>query len=210
MAYPAHIAAALSGTSMSQLAYWRSATRGEALLVPELATGARVLYSFRDVVALRTVAFLREDVSLQKVRRAVSTLRELGNRDHLSAYRLVASDGSVVWVAEDDFIDLVRHPGQQVLAQMSDVLAPFVNSAGVEVPDFAHPRERLEVDADTLSGYPVITGTRVPFDLVASLVADGVPPERVADYYPGVDADAASQAADYAAYVDTLTHRTSA
>ena len=57
-----------------------------------------------------------------------------------------------------------------------------------------------------LAGYPVVAGTRVPFDLVASLVAGGVPVERVGDYYPGVGADAAAQAADYAAYVDQVAH----
>ncbi len=205
MAYPQDIAAALSGTSLRQLSYWRSTK----LLVPELSRGSKVRYSFRDVVALRTVAFLREEVSLQKVRRAAANLRDLGKREHLSSYKLVADGDSIVLVSGEDFIDLVRHPGQHVLAQMSDVLAPFVNTAGVGVPDFTRPRERLEVDAGVLSGYPVVAGTRVPFDLVAGLVNDGVPPERISDYYPDVDAEAARQAVDYAGYVEALTRRAS-
>lgn len=84
MSYPAPIAAALSGTLVRQLAYWRSSARGGPLLRPEQASGNPVVYSFRDVVALRTVAYLREDVSLQRIRRAVETLRHLGSREHLS------------------------------------------------------------------------------------------------------------------------------
>jgi uncharacterized protein (DUF433 family)/DNA-binding transcriptional MerR regulator len=210
VSYSAPIAAALSGTSVRQLAYWRSSARGGPLLRPEHSHEYRVLYSFRDVVALRTVAFLREELSLQKIRRAVETLRDLGSREHLSRHRLVAAGGSVVWVTDADpspaGADLVLHPGQQVLARLADVLSPFTNAAGVEVPDFTRPRPKLHVDADVLAGYPVVAGTRVPFDLVAGLVAGGVPVERVRDYYPGVSSDAAAQAADYAAYVDRIRH----
>ena len=216
MSYPAPIAAALSGTSMRQLGYWRSSARGGPLLRPEHAGGSRLLYSFRDVVALRTVAYLREDVSLQRIRRAVETLRDLGSREHLSRYRLVADGGSVVWVTDDDAmnpaggVDLVLRPRQEVLVRLGDVLSPFTNAAGVRVPDFTQPRPKLQVDADILAGYPVVAGTRVPFDLVAGLVAGGVPAERVGDYYPGVGAAAAQQATDYAAYVDLVARRQAA
>jgi len=197
---------------LRQLAYWRSGAHSGPLLRPEHSSGGRVLYSFRDVVALRTVAYLREDVSLQRIRRAVETLRNLGSREHLSRYRLVADGGSVVWVTELDSadqaegVDLVLRPGQEVLVGLEDVLSPFTNAAGIQVPDFTHPRPKLQVDADVLAGYPVVAGTRVPFDLVAGLVAWGVSVERVGDYYPGVGADAAAQAADYAAYVHRVAH----
>lgn len=212
MSYSAPIAAALSGTSMRQLAYWRSSARGGPLLRPEHSTGNRVLYSFRDVVALRTVAYLREEVSLQRIRRAVETLRDLGSREHLSRYRLVADVGSVVWVTErpdrhaGGGVDLILRPGQEVLVRLGDVLSPFTNAAGLQVPDFTRPRPRLQVDADVLAGYPVVAGTRVPFDLVAGLVAGGVPVERVGNYYPGVGAEAAAEAVDYATYVDRVAH----
>jgi uncharacterized protein (DUF433 family)/DNA-binding transcriptional MerR regulator len=216
MGYPAPIAAALSGTSVRQLAYWRSSARGGPLLRPEYASGHRALYSFRDVVALRTVAYLREEVSLQRIRRAVETLRNLGSREHLSRYRLIAEAGSIIWVTDMDAeeptggVDLVLRPGQEVLVRLRDVLSPFTNATGVEVPDFTHPRSKLQVDADVLAGYPVVAGTRIPFDLVAGLVAGGVPIERVGDYYPGVGPEAAAQAADYASYVEQIANRQAA
>ena len=94
--------------------------------------------------------------------------------------------------------------------ELGDVLSPFTNAAGIHVPDFTNPRPKLQVDADVLAGYPVVAGTRVPFDLVAGLVAGGVPVERVGDYYSGVGAAAAKQAAEYAAYVDQVAHRQAA
>ena len=54
MAFPPEVAAALSGASVRQLAYWRLAKSDEPLLAPELhEPRSRVSYSFRDVVALR-------------------------------------------------------------------------------------------------------------------------------------------------------------
>lgn len=81
MAYRAKMAAALSGASPRQLGTWRRGPR--PLLVPEVSTNP-ILYSFRDLVALRTFTYLRETVSLQKIRKALGTLRDLGELDHLS------------------------------------------------------------------------------------------------------------------------------
>jgi DNA-binding transcriptional MerR regulator len=117
MPYPSHIAATLSGAGLRQLEYWRSGGDA-ALLVPELPkTGGRVLYSFRDVVALRAFVYLRESVSLQRIRKAVENLRGLGNTDHLSRYRLVGTGRSIVLIAPGEAaIDLVTHPGAQRFA----------------------------------------------------------------------------------------------
>jgi hypothetical protein len=40
----------------------------------------------------------------------------------------------------------------------------------------------------------------VPYDAVASLMRDGVPADRIAEYFPAVGADAASDALDFARY----------
>jgi len=53
-----------------------------------------VSYSFRDVVALRTFVYLRSrEVPLQRVRKAVRSLRDMGATEHLSSYQLVLEDG---------------------------------------------------------------------------------------------------------------------
>jgi uncharacterized protein (DUF433 family) len=113
---------------------------------------------------------------LQRVRRAVQSLR--------------------------DMVDLTRRPGQQVIAQMVDILAPFRGLRDREVVPLYHPTPGVAVDPEVRGGYPVIAGTRVPYDMVSSLFEDGVTPEEVARFYPGVSVPAARGALAFARYVD--------
>jgi uncharacterized protein (DUF433 family)/DNA-binding transcriptional MerR regulator len=215
VAYPTHIAATLSGATLGQLAYWRRAHGDGPLLAPELGRdGGRVLYSFRDVVALRTFVYLRESLPLQRIRKAVHSLRELTADDrgvdrhgfsatHLSQYELYAAGDSVVWRRPDGFVDLVENPGSYRLqAVMEDVFGPFRNMQGADVVALFEPRPNVQVDPDTQGGYPVIKGTRIEFDLVSSLVRDGVRPAEIAEFYPAVTEAAALDAADFADLVD--------
>jgi uncharacterized protein (DUF433 family)/DNA-binding transcriptional MerR regulator len=199
VAYPTYLAATLSGASLRQLQYWRS----QELLVPELrpASGNRVLYSFKDVVALRTFVYLREQESLQLIRQAIGTLRGLGNLEHLSQYTLVADGKRIVLVEPDAMTDLTNRPGQMVATYMRDVYAEFDNMQGARVVNLLKPRELVSVDPGLHGGYPVIAGTRVQYDLVASLIEDGVPAEEVVEFYPSVSADAARDAAAFARLV---------
>lgn len=204
MAYPVKMAAALSGATVSQLRYWRSPRTGP-LLVPEIAITPKALYSFKDVLALRTFVRLREDASLQKIRSAIENLRDLGEVDHLATYRLVSDKrGIVQLVTEEEIVNLGNKPGQlQVVAVIGEVIESFAARAGVLVPHLLHPRPHLAVDPETQGGTPVIADTRVPYDAVAGLMRDGVPADRIAEYYPSVTAEAAEDALDFARYVDS-------
>ena len=163
------------------------------------------MYSFQDVLALRTFVRLRENASLQKIRAAIGNLRDIGEVDHLASYRLVSDKGgNIQLVAADQAVNLGNRPGQlQLVAVMGDVIEPFAARAGVLVPHLLRPRPGLAVDPETQGGTPVIAGTRVPYDAVASLMRDGVPANRVAEYYPAVTAEAAGDALDFARYVDS-------
>jgi uncharacterized protein (DUF433 family) len=134
---------------------------------------------------------------------AIGNLRGLGELEHLSTYTLVSDNGSVVLVKSDIAIDLVKKPGQTLLAYMRDVLAPFTNSRDIEVPALLQPRENISVDPEVRGGVPVIDGTRVSYETVAELVADGIQLNEVKDFFPAVSAAAAKDAAEFAAYVDS-------
>lgn len=204
MAYAPYMAAALSGATRRQLSHWRRTNSSSgAVLVPEVSVSRPVLYSFRDVVALRTCVFLRKDSSLQRIRRAIANLRSLGELDHLSEYKLVSDNDSIVLAKDESAVDLVKQPGQYVMAEMSEVLRPFVNKSNIEVPALFRPRDHIAVSPEVRSGHPVISGTRVPYEKVAELLQDGVPMESVHDYYPAVDAAAAQDAYEFAQYVDS-------
>ncbi len=164
-----------------------------------------MLYSFRDLVALRSVCFLRSEVSLQKVKLAFSNLPLHDLTEHPSNY-LFATDGKtvVVW-NEDRFMDLVDNPGQFDLVTIQDVYRSFVNSSKRVVVDFEHPRPNISVMPDLLGGWPAIRGTRVPFDTIADLVADDdVSPEEVADFYPTVNPAAVADAVSFQMEVEGL------
>lgn len=196
MSFPVPLASKMSGASIAQLAYWRK----HGLLVPEIEhERSPYLYSFRDIVALRTFAWLRIDHSLQSIRRSLDTLRELDMVEHPSAYKLVKSGkGIAVLPDEEHGIELAAQPGQSTVGSLANVFEEFTTARDKRVEPLLHPRRGVEVNPSRLGGWPTITGTRIPFDLVAELVRDGsVPLERVADFYPGVSADDARDALDY-------------
>lgn len=198
--YPSHIAATLSGASLRQLQYWRQTS----ILAPEYGKiNGRMLYSFRDVVALRTFVKIREEHPLRFIRRAVAELDDLGNVDHIASLTLgMAPDGTIVWKHEDgSYLSLHKSGQLGIVAVMREVFRPFTTAAGARVVDLERPRENLSVDPEVLSGYPVIAGTRVEFDAVASLVDDGIAPENVRKFYRSVSAAAAKDASAFQALV---------
>ncbi|MBN6056497.1 DUF433 domain-containing protein [Nonomuraea sp. RK-328] len=204
MSYSPKLAAALSGATLRQLAHWRKPSAGRgAVLTPEFSEIRPILYSFRDLVALRTCVKLRNDASLQRIRRALDTLRDdLGQRAHLSAYRLIADDSTIYLVEPGQATDLVRRKANVVIHDLVDVLRPFYRD-GRHIPDLLQPRDHVTVDPAVRGGMPVIEGTRVPYDEVAALLRDGIPAERISEYYPSVTAAAALDARDFADYVDS-------
>lgn len=197
--YPVKLASALTGVSVAQLHGWR---RSE-LLAPEVSNTRPVAYSFRDLMALRTVARLRAEASLQKVRRAFQNMHLMELRDHPSTYTFATDGSSISVFTEDGFIDIVNNPGQFKLYTMDDILRPFKNLQGEIVVDFENPRPHLEVNEDRLGGWPTILNTRVPFDLIANLLADGsIRSETVHNYYPSVSPLAAEEALDFQEYIE--------
>jgi len=130
-------------------------------------------------------------------------MRSLGGSDCPKGNKIRTS-GNIQLVTDDEAMSLGKNAGQmQLVAVIGEVIEPFAARAGVLVPHLLRPRSGLSVDPETQGGTPVIAGTRVPYDSVADLMRDGVPAERIADYYPAVDAAAANDALDFARYVDS-------
>lgn len=196
MAFPTKLTSKMSGATMHQLSYWRA----QKILVPEIESSkSPFLYSFRDIIALRTFAWIRGDHSLQLIRRMFDTMGELEMVEHPSSYK-IAKLGSSLGVLREDgvIIDVAKEPGQEVLGTLEDVFAEFEDRKGRKVENLLHPREGVEVNPDRLGGWPTIAGTRIPFDTIADLIADGsIPPEKISTFYPGVSASAARDALSY-------------
>lgn len=190
--FPVEMTAGLTGATPSQLHHWSRT----GLLSPQHGTTPQYLYSFRDIVALRTVVSLRVDLPLQRIRTAFGTLAEMDLAERVSELTLMTDGDSVFLIQDDAVTDLVRRKNQSVLAPLADVFAAFTNKQGREVADLRQPRPNLQIREARLGGWPTILQSRVPFDLVADL-AHEVTPERVHDFYPGVSAAAARDALDF-------------
>lgn len=86
--------------------------------------GSRRLYSFRDLVALRTAKELRDmGVPLQTLRKVVGFLRRVkGLENPLAEARLVVSGNDVLFVQnQEELVSLLRTPGQGVLRLVLDL-----------------------------------------------------------------------------------------
>ncbi|HYT80135.1 MAG TPA: MerR family transcriptional regulator [Actinomycetota bacterium] len=106
----------LVGISYRQLDYWART----GLVIPSVrdagGSGTQRLYSFQDLVQLRTIkSLLDTGVSLQQIRKAVVFLRKHLGTEPTSV--TLMSDGVRVYAAqsEDEIIDLVKR-GQGVFA----------------------------------------------------------------------------------------------
>ena len=196
MSYPLNLTSVLTGATTAQLRSWKRS----GVLVPEASVEKPMLYSYRDLVALRSIVFLRAQTSNQRLTCAMHTLRhDLDLTDHPSQYTFATDGHGVeVIVGDDDPIELVRVKGQRALIPLAQVFRPFKDFNGRDVVDFHRPKKHLEVVQGRVGGWPTIADTRVPYDTIADLLRDGdVTPDEVRSFYPTVSAPAARDAADF-------------
>ncbi len=204
-AYPADRAAALSGVPKSTVHYWAR----EEILVPSVSAERVKLWSYSDLIALRTIAWLRASktapdgysvpaTAMTSVRRALSELGELD-------LGLWSTDGGPN-IAVDRRGHLVlgvdqtypgRVGGQALLdADMLDVLRPFQIDQSTRGPDLVEPRPRLRIVPGKLAGAPHVRETRIETQALAALAARGMQAERVRSFYPAIEVDDVEEALD--------------
>lgn len=99
-----------AGITYRQLEYWARTGLVEPSLRAEAGSGAHRLYSFRDILLLKTVkSLLDAGISLEQSRTAVAHLRSR-DTDDLTRVTLM-SDGHSVYecASNDEVIDLLQH-----------------------------------------------------------------------------------------------------
>ena len=189
LTYSERLTSILTGATPYQLSSWRR----RKLLVPEAGPTRQIFYSFRDLVALRSMVFLRSNTSLQRIDKAFGNLDLLDLTAHPSKYRF-ATNGKTIIVDPGDGtgIDLVQRPGQKDSFTFEEIMDAFKDFKQREVVDFRRPSQHVEVNFARLGGWPTVAGTRIPYNLVADLV-DGVTVRDVdvSNYFPSVSAEAA-------------------
>ncbi len=196
MAFPLNLTATLTGASTHQLRRWSR----DGILTPEGHPRRPMLYSFRDLIALRAIVFLRSETSLQRVRKALNNLDVMDLTEHPSEYTF-ATDGHTIGVldeANNAMVDLVKQPGQLSDISLAQTFDSFTTHSGKQVADFLQPRPRLAVNPRRMAGWPTIEGTRITYDTIADLVdGQSIRAEDVPLYYPVTPADVAD-AVDFA------------
>jgi uncharacterized protein (DUF433 family) len=200
-AYTANRAAALSGVPKSTVHYW--ARNGH--LVPSVAQKPR-LWSYTDLLALRTIYWLRQPksafdlsvpaTSMRKVQRALEELKAL-DLDLFAKGRPVVTvtlDGEVVLDAPS--VPLQNAGGQYLAPGLVDILGPFAGLEGTRGPDLVRPRPSLRILPRKISGAPHIDGTRLPTQSIGALADRGFTVEQIAKIYPFVTPDSIAESID--------------
>jgi DNA-binding transcriptional MerR regulator len=141
------------GISYRQLDYWARTGLAVPSIQPAQGSGTQRLYSFEDLVELKLIKNLLDaGVSLQRVREAITYLRELGH--DLAGVTLV-SDGTTIYActSPDQVFDLLRR-GQGVFGIAIDPVLEELRGSVSQL----HPSEEARV-ADAPDAAP---GGEVP------------------------------------------------
>jgi uncharacterized protein (DUF433 family) len=194
-AYTADRAAALSGVPKSTVHYWAH----REILVPSISEARIKLWSYSDLMSLRTIAWLRatktapdgHDVpatAMSAVRRALQELLELDLdlwTEDVGPSVAVDRRGKIVLnpQAQPQHTD-----GQRLLdAQQFQLLRPFEITRELRGPDLVAPRPRLRIVPGKLSGAPHVHRTRIETEALAALARRGLSSDRIVALYPAIE-----------------------
>jgi uncharacterized protein (DUF433 family) len=203
-AYTAERAAALSGVPKSTVHYWSN----NDILVPSVSPQRIKLWSYGDLMALRTIYWLRQSkqdpdgreiprTAMKAVRRALREIAslelDLWNEDGAPRVAVDRSGNIVI----GDERGAQRAGGQRILdAEMLDLLAPFDSREGLRGPDLNAPRPQLRIVPGKLAGSPHIERTRIETQALAALERRGIENAKIYRLYPMVSTEAVDDAID--------------
>jgi uncharacterized protein (DUF433 family) len=203
-AYTAERAAALSGVPKSTVHYWSR----EDILVPKVSPERVKLWSYGDLMALRTIYWLRQTkqdssgrevprTAMKAIRRALREIAALeldfwgeDGAPHVAVDR----SGSIVI----NHGGLAQRPeGQHILdPDMLDLLAPFASREGLRGPDLNAPRPLLRIVPGKLAGSPHVERTRIETQALAALERRGLKNAKIYRLYPAIPPEAVDEAID--------------
>jgi uncharacterized protein (DUF433 family) len=203
-AYTAERAVALSGVPKSTVHYWAR----QGILVPSVSPVRVRLWSYGDLLALRTIYWLRQtkhDPSGREVPRTAMRAVRRALRE-IAALKLdLWSEDGAPRVAVDRAGGIVieynggaqRLGGQSILdADVLDLLAPFASREGLHGPDLSTPRPRLRIVPGKLGGSPHIIHTRLETQALGALAEGGLGHAKIYRLYPDVEPAAIEDALD--------------
>jgi len=204
-AYPADRAAALSGVPISTVHYWAR----QEILAPTVSPERVKLWSYADLMGLRTIYWLRQAKETEgggRIPRSTmpAVKRALGQLAELDLGLWSEEFGPAVRVDRSGRIHLATDPSleaegrQRVLPPEDelDLLAPFPVKEGAKGPHLVTPRPHLRIVPGKLGGSPHVIHTRLESQAIGGLAGAGLPTAKIYRLYPDVAASAIDDALD--------------
>ncbi len=196
--YDSHRASQLSGIPRSTIYDWKRAK----ILVPDFFSARPIAWSYRDLVYLRLLAWLRHTgMERPLASRLVSTIRsEIQTGDRIDSIR---SDGRIILRDEET---VTRYSGENIfeldgLAKMMDefdLLEPIEEEFGDRPlwgPDLVNPSDYTFISPWVMAGEPCVNETRIPTSTLHALKEErGLLVENVIALYPGLKPEAVNDA----------------
>lgn len=120
--YSAKIACKLSGLHYKRVDYLARTNLLQPSIAQAAGTGSDRIYSFRDIVALRVVAELRNaGISLQAIRKVVNLLQTRKPTRSLSSVLLVSDGNAVYEIRAGQLQSVLQKPGQRAFNWILDI-----------------------------------------------------------------------------------------
>lgn len=189
----------LTQLSIGRLRYWAKTGFFAPSYVADGKGPYGKFYSFKDVVALRTLEMLRvrNGVPLQHLRKVAEILAHLKD-DLWTDTKLRVWDRKVVFDEPDTGLAREIVSGQYVEEYR---LGAIIDQAGVDVEQMKS-RGKAEFGKivkipGVQHGRPVVAGTRIPIVSIQRLYEDGYSPARIMEEYPRLTADDVKAALKY-------------
>lgn len=188
LAFSADQTARLTGLSHRQLAYWDHT----GFFQPEYVTKhARTpygrIYSFKDVVGLRTLSVLRgkHGVSLPHLRKVAKDLASYSRRPW-SEIQLAVWDRQVVFVDPDTGVPCEVLSGQYILLPLIEIIEDVKRAVEAMKRRGMNQFGKVERHRHISHNATVISGTRVPVATVRRFLEDGYSIEDILREYPSL------------------------
>jgi len=192
-------ASQLSGIPGSTLYEWAR----NRVYVPDFANDGPMAWSYRDLVYLRLLAWLRQVGMDRSVASAQVTRLKLEFSSGEVAWRLFADRNHLI--ADDERTS--RTNGQNILPfeDLSDLFRNFnieepirelrSNPKGVWGPDLVTPSEFTTIVPSVMAGDPCVVETRIPTATIFALrIERGLSSEQVVELYPDLSIASANDA----------------
>jgi uncharacterized protein (DUF433 family) len=194
--YTAERASQLSGVPKSTVYDWQR----ERIYVPDYAGGTPMAWSYRDLVYLRVLAWLRQN----RMPRPIASEHVAKLKAHVAA----GHDVTDLWAdsrhlgVEGDGAEAFEAPGvlfPEFLARfdITDALHEEFRQKHLWGPDLVTPSDLTYISPWVLGGDPCLDGTRIQTASVFTLRTErGLRTEDIVELYPDLDADRVEDAFD--------------